>query len=209
MYQDVTAALRAAYDQAAGYRDIREIPPWKVGLRQEFLELLRSKGKTNLLEVGAGPGRDSLFFQQNRLNVVSTDLSPEMVRLCREKGLEAYEMDFLNLDFPDDGFDAVYAMSALLHVPKANLADVLLEIRRVLAPGGLFFYGVYGGIERDEPWEDDDYVPQRHFTFYLDHQIIEITGRYFFLRDFKALNLPEEDQSDIHYQRLILQKEAG
>ena len=98
-------------------------------------------------------------------------------------------------------------VTAALRAAYDQAADALLETRRVLAPGGLFFYRDYGGTERDEPWEDDDYIPQRHFAFYLDNQISEITGRYFILRDFEGVILPDEDQSDIHCQRLILQKE--
>ncbi|TMD70000.1 MAG: class I SAM-dependent methyltransferase [Chloroflexi bacterium] len=43
-----------------------------------------------MLEIGAGTGNDSLFFRDNGLHVVCTDLSPAMVDLCTEKGLEAY-----------------------------------------------------------------------------------------------------------------------
>ena len=44
-----------------------------------------------MLEIGAGTGIHGLFFQQNELAVVSTDLSAEMVRLCRAKGLEVWK----------------------------------------------------------------------------------------------------------------------
>ena len=206
MYKKVTNDLRAAYDRAADERDKRELAPWKERERQAYLELLQQEDKHTLLEIGAGSGRDSLFFQQNGLRVISSDLSPEMVRLCRQKGLEAYEMDFLNLDFADASFEAVYALSCLLHVPKAHLAKALLEIRRVMAPGGLFFLGVYGGIEQDGPWEDDVHVPKRYFALYLDEQIKAITGDFFAIRDFKAITLPDSRRSGIHYQRLILQK---
>lgn len=206
MYRQVTEELRLAYDRAADERDKKEISPWKFSERQAYLQLLQREGKEKLLEIGAGPGRDSLFFQENGLQVVSTDLSPQMVRLCRQKGLEAYEMDFLNLNFAGANFDAVFALSCLLHVPKADLGDVLLEIRRVMAPGGLFFLGVYGGIERDGSWEDDKHVPKRYFALYLDEQIEAITGEYFTIRDFKKIPLPDSKRSGIHYQRLILQK---
>ena len=206
MYKKVTKDLRAAYDRAADERDKRELSPWKERERQAYLELLQQEDKHTLLEIGAGSGRDSLFFQQNGLRVISSDLSPEMVRFCRQKGLEAYEMDFLNLDFAAASFEAVYALSCLLHVPKAYLAEALLEIRRVMTPGGLFLLGVYGGIEQDGSWEDDKHVPKRHFALYLDEQIKAIMGDFFAIRDFKAITLPDSRHSGIHYQRLILQK---
>jgi SAM-dependent methyltransferase len=73
------------------------------------------------LEIGAGTGNDGLYFQNNGLDVTCTDLSPDMVNLCREKGLKAYVMDFLSLDFPPGSFDAIYALNCLLHVPTREL----------------------------------------------------------------------------------------
>lgn len=90
-YQHVIESLRAAYSlESAAQRDTSEKEDWKLVERQQFLALLQQEGKTTLLEIGAGTGKDSLFFQQNGLRVVCTDLSPAMIALCREKGLEAY-----------------------------------------------------------------------------------------------------------------------
>lgn len=208
MYQKVTGDLRTAYDRAADERDRKEEPPWKMAERLAFLQLLQKESKQRLLEIGAGPGWDSLYFQENGLEVVCTDLSAEMIRLCREKGLDAHEMDFLTLDFADSSFDAVYARNCLLHVPKANLGEVLQEIRRVMAPGGLFFLGVFGGIDRDGPWEDDQHVPKRHFALYLDEEIAEIAAGYFDLRDFITIESGSK-RSGVHFQRLILQKRTA
>jgi 2-polyprenyl-3-methyl-5-hydroxy-6-metoxy-1,4-benzoquinol methylase len=47
--------------------------------------------------VGAGPGHDSRYFQEQGLRVLCTDLSPTMVELCKAKGLDARVADFLSL----------------------------------------------------------------------------------------------------------------
>src|SRR5690606_3962913 len=107
------------------------------------------------------------YFQENGLEVVAVDLSPAMVALCREKGLEAHVMDFLRLDFPPGSFDAVYALNCLLHVPDRDLPAVLEAIRAVLRPGGLFFLGVYGGgaLTGEGSYDHDDHNPPRFFSF--------------------------------------------
>lgn len=139
-YLRVVTSLRKSYSrEKAEERDQAEKEWWKVEERQHFLSLLQQEEKGKLLEVGAGTGTDSLFFQENGLEVVCTDLSPDMVALCREKGLNAYVMDFLSLDFLPASFDAIYALNCLLHVPTLALPKVLQKLRDLLRMEGLFF----------------------------------------------------------------------
>ncbi|MFA6110368.1 MAG: class I SAM-dependent methyltransferase [Candidatus Latescibacterota bacterium] len=135
---DLTEALKQAYGAKARERDGAMVAPWKLEERARFLAELRQSGSRLLLELGSGPGHDGRFFLEHGLSVVCIDLCPEMVMLCRVKGLEAYEMDVLRLDFPAASFDAVFALNSLLHVPKASIRAVLQGIHRILRPGGLF-----------------------------------------------------------------------
>ena len=52
---------------------------------------------------------------------------------------EFIHCDFMNIDAPDDSFDAVYSIEATPHAPSK--AGAYAEIFRVLRPGGLF--GMY------------------------------------------------------------------
>jgi len=203
-YQQVITSLRAAYSrESAEQRDNTEKEDWKVVERQQFFTLLQQEGKTSLLEIGAGTGKDSLFFKDNGLRVVCTDLSPAMIDLCREKGLEAYVMDFLNLDFTPASFDAIYALNCLLHVPGADLPSVLQKIRDLLRPGGLFFLGVYGGIEKEGINESDYHKPPRFFSHHTDEFMQHVTARFFELVSFKAIALPGKT---MHFQSMILRR---
>lgn len=206
MYDKITDQLRDAYNGSALDRQQGSLAAWKIDERRAFYDLMQDESKETLLEIGAGPGKDSQFFQGQGLKVVSTDLSPKMVELCRAKGLEAYEMDFLDLDFPDSHFDAVYALNCLLHVPEANLPAVLEAIKRVIKPSGLFFLGVYGGFAQQAIWEKDRHSPKRFFAFYTDDQLLEIVSRSFQLYDFKRILLPDLSHPDMHFQRFILRK---
>ena len=51
-------------------------------------------------------------------------------------------MDFSDLQFPENSFDAVYAMKSLLHLLKSVLPIVLRKISKVLKKDRLFFMGV-------------------------------------------------------------------
>ncbi len=203
-YDQIIDSLRQAYDRAVDEREKKEVAPWKHEERQQFLTLLQQEGKTTLLEIGAGTGRDSLFFQEQGLQVTCTDLSPEMVKHCREKGLNAQVMDFLHLDFPPATFDAVYALNCLLHVPTRDLPAVLQQIQRVLKPDGLMFLGVYGGFEREGTWPNDTYEPKRFFAYRTDEQLQTLVRPYFEILSFKRV--PLDGEEDSHFQSLILRR---
>ncbi len=201
-YQDVMESLRAAYDGVAEHRDRMQKAPWKVTERAGFLRRLRDESCRHLLELGAGTGQDSAFFAGHGLQVVATDLSPQMVARCRDKGLDARVMDFLHLDFPAGSFDAVYALNCLLHVPNADLPAVLEAIAAVLRPGGLFFLGVYGRDPAQEgPVDDVIYHPPRFFSWRTDEQIRQFARRCFTIVDFHVVGREAE-----HFQSLTLRR---
>jgi SAM-dependent methyltransferase len=187
-YDEVLGPLREAYDARAAWRDGLSKEPWKLAERQAFRERLAPGAR--LLEIGAGTGQDSAYFQEQGFAVVAADLSAAMVEHCRAKGIEAYAMDFLHLDFPAASFDAVFAMNCLLHVPNHDLPAVLAAVRAVLRPGGLFFVGVYGGHESAEgPVDDDNYAPPRFFSWRTDDQLLGFaTGARFDVADFHSVD---------------------
>jgi SAM-dependent methyltransferase len=203
-YDRLIEDLRQSYDRMAEERDRKPLPTWKIEDRQRFLSLLREEGKRSLLEIGAGTGAHSKFFQDSGLEVTSTDLSPRNVALCRSKGLTAHVMDFMNLDFPDCSFDAVFAMNCLIHVPADDLPQVLQAIRAPLRFGGVFYLGAYGGKRREGVWAGDHYQPRRFFSFMSDEEIKAVTTRFFELVAFRRI--PLEDEPDFHFQSLILRR---
>lgn len=59
--------------------------------------------------------------------------------------------DFMAMEFPEESFDAVYAIEATVHAPV--LEGVYSEIYKVLKPGGVF--GVYEWVMTDDYDETD------------------------------------------------------
>ena len=133
-----------------------------------FIKSLQGK---RILDLGSGPGRDSQFFKERGLNPLCLDFSPEMVRLCQERGLEAQVGDLENLPFEDFIFDGVWAYTSLLHMPKSKLNPVLGKIRNILKQEGVFYLGMKEGDF--EGWIESDKYPgsKRFFALYSDKEL--------------------------------------
>ncbi len=205
-YRTVASDLRAAYDGSAEARASSERENWKHAERQAFLTRLQAEGKESLFEVGAGGGHDSQFFADNGLRVVATDLSPQMVEMCKRRGLDAKVMDVVDLRLPSKAFQSAYSMNSLLHVPNSDLEHALISIRGALERGALCYVGVYGA---KEPFEgilpSDFHTPKRFFSFRTNEQLIAMVERVFRIEDFHVLDTTWPYQSltlrvETHYE---------
>lgn len=200
-YGEVTERNRAAYGESeASRRDGNAKSHWKVDERAAFLDRLRVADARTLLEVGSGTGQDSVYFQQEGLEVTAIDLSPSMVERTRAKGIKADVRDVLDLGFPEASFDAAYSMNTLLHVPNSDLGAALTSIRAVLVPGGLFYLGVFGGEQEEGIAREDQHVPARFFSFRSDRQLLEYAEGAFEVLDFHVY----DDHAGIRFQALTL-----
>ena len=95
-----------------------------------------------ILELGCGAGGDSAEMLARGFDVRATDGSPELAAIA-EKRLGRPVETLLFGDLREvEAYDAVWANACLLHVPREQLADVLMLIRRALKPGG-YFYASY------------------------------------------------------------------
>ncbi|KAG7291940.1 C-24(28) sterol reductase [Staphylotrichum longicolle] len=107
-----------------------------------------------VLDVGCGiggPAREIAKFTDAHITGLNNnDYQIERAtRYAQKEGLsnqlKFVKGDFMQMSFPDESFDAVYAIEATVHAPK--LEGVYSEIFRVLKPGGVF--GVYEWLMTD------------------------------------------------------------
>ncbi|GAB2626347.1 hypothetical protein Aab01nite_65920 [Paractinoplanes abujensis] len=202
-YAEVVARNRASYGETeAARRDAHPKSAWKVDERAAFLDRLRAAGARTLLEIGSGTGQDSVFFQQEGLDVTAIDVSPAMVEKTTAKGIKALVRDLMALDLPAESFDAAYSLNTLLHVPNSDLDAALRAIRAVLVPGGLFYLGVFGGDQEEGVASDDQHVPARFFSFRSDRQLLEYAREVFEVLDFHVY----DDRAGVRFQALTLVK---
>ena len=72
-------------------------------------------------------------------HVLALDLSPEMIRLARERSAQFSNIEFqladvLKLSLPAESFDCIASIATLHHLP---LTEVLLKMKAALKPNGL------------------------------------------------------------------------
>ncbi|MEU6860591.1 class I SAM-dependent methyltransferase [Glycomyces sp. NPDC046736] len=201
-YETLKADLRRAYDAEAASRAVMDDEPWKAAERERFAAYLPASAR--LLEIGAGHGVSGLYFAGSGHRVTCVDLSPELVARCREQGLDAEVMDFADLDYPEAAFDAVFGMNCLLHVPSADLPAVLAELARVLAPGGLCYWGQYGGLDFEGVWDRDKYEPKRFFSFQSLDRLRAFASAAFTVLDARTVPV---DRTPDQFHSLILRKD--
>ena len=130
------------------------------------------------------------------------DLSSENNLAAQAKGLKALQMDATAMSFPADLFDAVWSWDCLLHLPQVEWPRALSEIQRVLKPGGLFFLGVYGGLDFEGVWEEDLYRPKRFYSFMVDDTFNALMGRYFDPIDFHTHRISSA-ASDVYKRQAL------
>ncbi|UJF35845.1 class I SAM-dependent methyltransferase [Paenibacillus hexagrammi] len=199
--------LKETYDHNARFRDTTKVQSWKIAEMDRFIAKLQEAGLgRRVLDLGSGPGQQAMYLQDHGCEVHCVDLSDEMVRICKEKGLEATVMDFYSLDLEQLSFDAVWCMNALLHVPKDSLGKVLGQVEKVIKPDGFVYMGLYGGYESEGIWEDDDYLPQRFFSFYEDDHIQHRVNEVFTISEFYSMPV---EGSRLQYQAMVAWKKQN
>ncbi len=149
-------AIRAAFDHPESYAGLYEGVSFQAYLFQERIRLVlgligeREGGK--VLDVGCGPGMMARRLVEGKWNVFGLDMSPEMVRECRDDIGRSDRSAFLSgrlesLPFKEGAFDAVLGMGVLEYV--ADTQGALAELARVTKPGGLL---VVTMLNRVSPW---------------------------------------------------------
>ncbi|WP_205843700.1 class I SAM-dependent methyltransferase [Nakamurella deserti] len=139
-----------AYDVvAADYADLVRLDRAETMLDRaliaDFADRVRGRGR--VLDAGCGPGRLTRHLADLGVDAVGVDLSPEMVRIARERhpDLDVSVGDLDALPAADGSLAGVLAWYSVIHTRPAALPGVLAELLRVLRPGGWLLIAVQSG----------------------------------------------------------------
>lgn len=124
-----------------------------------------------VLDVGCGvggPAREIAKFTGAHITGLNNNdyQIDRAIHYAESQGLADHlafvKSDFMQMKFPDNTFDVVYAIEATVHAPE--LVDVYREIYRVLKPGGTF--GVYEWLMTDD--YDNDNLEHRRIRLGIE-----------------------------------------
>ena len=116
------------------------------------LKKFKEKNIKNIIELGAGLGRDTIFFAQNSISVNALDYSPSAVNKINEKSKKLNLSKFIKaqvydvrkkLPFSEERFQGCFShMLYCMALSKLDLKKLNNEIYRVLIKGSINIFTV-------------------------------------------------------------------
>ena len=141
------------------------------------LNTFKEQNITKIIELGAGLGRDTIFFAQNSIYVEALDYSSSAVEVINQKTKKNNLSNYIStkifdirekLPFEDNSVEACFShMLYCMALTNSDLEKLNNEICRVLKPNGINIYTVRhtkdndykNGIYRGENlYENDGFV---------------------------------------------------
>lgn len=197
----VKATLKSYTQEAARYASLRgeKLSPRdrrylrillnEVRRRVASGEVCSRDGKWNMLDVGAGPGRDLAFLASETGDVYATGVEKceeflRVLRAAKEQGLihsAPYELDMRRLTgVPDDSYACVRHHATLHHLPLLweglGVDEAISESFRVLQPGGVLYALVKQGTGL-QLTDTNDGMGQRLVQLFTRETINTLLGR--------------------------------
>ena len=117
---------------------------------KKALKIFKENNLTNVVELGAGLGRDSIYLGKNSINLTALDYSENGLKILDQKiknenlssSISTLKFDIRdNLPFENNSIDACYShMLYCMAFTFDELIKLNNEIKRVLKPGGVNIY---------------------------------------------------------------------
>ncbi len=182
-------------------------------LVDKVLEFIPDGQITNkkLIDLGAGEGRDSVFFALQGFNVLAVEIAPagleKAVKLAREKDttIETMEADINDIVLPKI-FDVVYSIGTLQYIRPENRKRQFGNIKINTKTGGINVmctFVEHPDVEIAPDWGKNEclYESQELQSYYKDWELL-YSNEYIF--DCKSSNIPHQ-----HAVRIIIARKPN
>jgi SAM-dependent methyltransferase len=131
-------------------------------LLTEWLKILPAQA--TLLDLGCGAGQDARYLTRVGHRVIGLDRAMSLLQFANG-GIPSVPLvlaDIRALPIRADSLDGIWAAASLIHLPKRNVAGVLVALRQLMKPGGAFAATfTYGSNSRIK---QTGWMPGRYFA---------------------------------------------
>jgi len=176
---DPKKIVKDAYDKIGpNYQATRRVDSQDV-LNLHILTDRLKKGES-VLDAGCGSGHPVTQILAKNFQVTGVDFSLQQTRSANAELHNARFVcaDLAHIPFRDSTFDAIVCFYALIHIPREEHRDVILNFHRILKPKGHAFICMGAG---DLPTDTAEYLGQKMFWSHYDKKTnLEILERSHF-----------------------------
>lgn len=149
-------------------RLILPVSYWRLAEFMYVCNQLNSTPGERVLDVGSPKDLAIILAKCRGSEVVATDILPEAVASSHDYAtaqgiagrgaghVHSEVQDGRSLDFEDNYFAAAYSVSVLEHIPENGDSEAILELSRVVRPGGRIVITVPFSSKNSEEWVDRD-----------------------------------------------------
>ena len=119
---------------------------------KKALKIFKIEKINRIVELGAGLGRDTIYFAKNSVHVEALDYSPSGIKIINQKINQNNFSNLVNtkildvrkaLPFENNSIDGFYShMLYCMALTTSDLENLNKEIHRILKPGGINIYTV-------------------------------------------------------------------
>ena len=144
---------------------------------KKALKIFKNNKTNKIVELGAGLGRDSIYFAKNSIHVEALDYSQSGIKNINQKIIKNNLSNLIKtkifdvrktLPFKNNSIEGIYShMLYCMALTTSDLESLNKEIHRILKPGGINIYTVRHtndgdykkGIHRGEDmYENDGFI---------------------------------------------------
>lgn len=169
------------------------------------------KENAMMLEIGCGPGNITKYLLSKRpdLNILATDISPNMIELAKRNNPSARVavMDCRHIDQINTTFDAVICGFCIPYLSPVDCHKLIYDTSNILNRNGLLYVSFVEGDPEKSGFQHGVTGDRTYFYFYdLDKlKLILNTHNFEIIQMFKIEYKKSEAESDYHTV-LIAQK---
>jgi SAM-dependent methyltransferase len=166
---DFKKIVRAGYDAIAGqYLTSRTRDSEDVHLLGELIQRLPAGAR--VLDAGCGAGIPITRILSETFAVTGVDFSDSQIELARRNVPKATFLcrDMTALDFPEQTFDGICSYYAIIHIPREEHLQLLMDFHRFLKPSGLALLCL--GMENLVDDIDENYLGTRMYWSHYDSE---------------------------------------